>query len=77
MITTKNIELWRGKNGTLGIFVRSAFINCLVTYLEIESSMLIKLIRDIKLRVTMHQCQAIQGLEYGKRITKSHKARKT
>lgn len=39
--------------------------------------MLVKLTRDIKLRVTMHQCRAMQGLEYGNRITKSHKAHKT
>lgn len=38
--------------------------------------MLVKLIVDIKLGITMHQCQAIQRLEYGQMITKAHKTHK-
>lgn len=35
--------------------------------------MLVKLIEGIKLGITMHQCQAIQRLEYRQMITKAQK----
>jgi len=52
-------------------------MSSLVTYLEGETGMLVKLIEDIEFRITVHQCQAIQRLEYGQIITKAHKTQKT
>lgn len=41
----------------MGTIVRCGFMNCLVTYLEGENGLLVKLIKDIKLKTTMHHAE--------------------
>lgn len=41
----------------MGTMVRCGFMNCLVTYLEGENGLPVKLITDIKLETTMHHAK--------------------